>query len=262
LNRVEFVVALVHIAIMRYVQTKEVGDVSQALVKLLTQDIRPRLSPAILPDPNVFRTEVCYKPDVDAVLRQQEISLRNIFTAVCEIGGRGEKEQHMHAEEWKVLLRWSELLSTDCSERDAVMCFAWSRMCVVDETKPRGRLRETHLPFEGFCEAMVRLSVLKALPTDDEIKELDCNDAGEFFAKLQADDEERLQDILTKRCCSWGSTPTQPVARCVDHLCCMLIRRVEEDSGAASTNMQVTLQEAKSWVSLRQSRGMKDVSKN
>ena len=262
LSRVEFMVALVNIAIMRYVLTKEMGDVSEALHKLLAEDIGPRLSPAILPDPNVFRTEVCYQPDVDAVLKQQETSLRSIFTAVCVIGGRGEKERHMHTDEWKLMLRWSEMLSADCSERDATMCFAWSRMCVVDETTERGRFRESHLPFEGFCEAMVRLSTLKALPTDQEIEELECDDAGEFFAKLQAEDEERYDDMLSQRGREWGSTPIQPVARCVDHLCCMLIRRVEGDSGAASRNAQVTLQEAKSWVSLRQSRGMKDVSKN
>ena len=53
-----------------------------------------------------------------------------------------------------------------------------------------GRIKETHLPFEGFMEALVRLSGLKALPTDAEIQAAECTTAAEYIAKLRADDEE------------------------------------------------------------------------
>ena len=45
-------------------------------------------------------------------------------------------------------------------------------------------LQENNLPFEGFLEALCRLSMLKALPTDAELEETGCSDAGVFMQRL------------------------------------------------------------------------------
>ena len=66
------------------------------------------------------------------VLRLNEATLRNIFTAVCTTGGLGEKAKHMSLEEWKACIRGLDLLAADFTERDATMCFACSRMIVRD----------------------------------------------------------------------------------------------------------------------------------
>ena len=248
LHRVEFLVGLVHIAILRYVATGEIVKVVDALRTLLVDDIRPMLNPKVLapypfafsrafsytashtcflshafshafshthflthtfshafshtpshthfltrlllctfsrafshafsytpshapsrtpsqvlkPTPNTFRKAACYRPEVDKTLRIFESSLRSIFTAMCLSGGLGEKGKHLSLEEWKMMLRACDIITADCSERDAAMCFAWSRMCVVDELKSdHARMRDSHLPFEGFLEALVRLSLLK-----------------------------------------------------------------------------------------------------
>ena len=42
------------------------------------------------------------------------------------------------------------LIGRDFTERDAVLCFAWSRMLVVDGWTEAGRLKESGLPFEGL----------------------------------------------------------------------------------------------------------------
>ena len=100
------------------------------------------------------------------MLRLFEPSLRSVFGALCSRGGLGEKAKHLsrshsahtplavHAvstarvhhthpaaascvivqakhlslEEWKAFLRGAELMAADFTERDATMCFAWSRM--------------------------------------------------------------------------------------------------------------------------------------
>ena len=56
--------AIVRIAIMRYVVTCAVPDVSQALERLLTQDIFPRLDDIALQDSNDFRRRCCYIEEV------------------------------------------------------------------------------------------------------------------------------------------------------------------------------------------------------
>ena len=257
LSRVEFIVALVHISILRYVETKKIPDVSEALHRLIVDDIKPLLSPKVTANPNIFRQKACYRQDVDAVLKKHESSLRNIFSAVCTTGGRGEKERHMSLDEWKGLLRGIELIDVDVSERDAAMCFAWSRMCVADETTIPGRMRDSHLPFEGFLEALVRTSAMKALPTDEEIQQAECADAAAFFTKLRAEEEDRYQVIINTRGNKWGEPPTQPIARCVAHLLSIIVRRVEKDSGSpgGNANMDITWAEAQQWCK-KQSFGM------
>lgn len=51
-------------------------------------------------------------------------------------------------------------------------------MAVIDSRTKKGSDKENNLPFEGFMEALCRLSVLKALPTDAELAETGCSDAG------------------------------------------------------------------------------------
>ena len=58
---------------------------------------------------------------------------------------------------------------------DALLCFAWSRMLVIDGWTDRGHAKESCLPFEGFLEALCRVSALMALPTDAEVNESACS---------------------------------------------------------------------------------------
>ena len=127
-GRVEFLVALVHIAVLRYVETKKVPDVSEALHRLLAVDIGKRLNAPLFSCPNGYRTKYLYNAQVDRVLRKVEPSLQNLFHALCKTGGSGEKAKHLNLDEWRLLIRGLGLLDVDVTERDATMCFSWSRM--------------------------------------------------------------------------------------------------------------------------------------
>ena len=99
--------------------------------------------------------------------------------------------------------------------------------CVLDETDARGKLKETHLPFEGFLEALVRLSGLKALPTDAQVEEAGCASAAEYINQLRTEDEEAYQAIVAGASgAAWGEEPPgQPFVRCVAHVCSMICFR-------------------------------------
>ena len=46
-------------------------------------------------------------------------------------------------------VRALDMIGADLTERDATLCFVWSRMLVVDGWTEAGHLRESDLPFEG-----------------------------------------------------------------------------------------------------------------
>ena len=105
-------------------------------------------------------------------------------------------------------------------------------------------LQETHLPFEGFLEALCRLGGMAALPTDDEISAAGCSDAGDYLNYLRAQDENQYKQLKAERAAEWGSSPKQPLSRCVDHLCAVMIRKAEAGGGAQSSkDLQLSTKE-------------------
>ena len=95
--------------------------------------------------------------------------------------------------------------------------------------------------FEDWLEALCRLSVLKALPTDAEIEAAGCDNCGTYLLRLEADEPDMYGLMLRERSASWGDLPgenDQPVARCVEHVIHMILVRVQ---GGASRD------ESKGW---------------
>ena len=79
----------------------------------------------------------------------------------------------------------------DCTllgDRHAALAFHYSIMAVIDADTDEGRVKATTLPFEGFLEALCRMSLLKSLPTDEMIAQAEEPDAGAYlFALRDAD---------------------------------------------------------------------------
>jgi hypothetical protein len=57
-------------------------------------------------------------------------------------------------------------------------CAFMLRRAVTNPDTARGKIKEENLSFEGFLEAICRLSLVKALPTATEIEASGCADAG------------------------------------------------------------------------------------
>ena len=68
--------------------------------------------------------------------------------------------------------------------REASLAFMWSRLEVIDERTRQSRYRRYSLSLEDFFEALIRLAMMKALPTDMELVEAGCEDVSSFFAQL------------------------------------------------------------------------------
>ena len=93
----------------------------------------------------------------------------------------------MDLKEWMASLHAMEIfVGADLTDREAVMCFVWSRMAVADATSLRGVIKDSSLKFEDWLEAIARLACLKALPTCQEIRDAgSCTTTGEYMDMLQ-----------------------------------------------------------------------------
>ena len=106
-------------------------------------------------------------------------------------------------------------------------------MQAVDECSEEGWSRITTLSFEDFLEAFVRTATMKALPTDAEIDQAGLSDAGQFLLNMQLKRPEAYQDFLRERAIDpLHPGAAQPVARCVEHLCMLMVRVVERATQA------------------------------
>ena len=269
LNRVEFIACLVNVAIMKYVMPGKASDVSEALHVLLAEHLDARLDKQVFSDYNAFRAR-CYAPEVVEVLSRHEASLRNVFSVAA--GGDPSLSpaagKLLSLGEWRTLLKALGFIGKDVTERDARLCFACSRMAVIDARTAKGSSKENNLPFEGFLEALCRLSMLKALPTSAELQETGCSDAGiflqrlragtlpeEFMDALEASSGSTFSDALGSFQCArgaaWGETsPVQPMEMCVQHIVACIVRTIEEDS-RGDDNMVLTPNEIKDWARSR-----------
>jgi hypothetical protein len=235
IDRIEFLYALVKVAITKYIFSGAMRDVSDGLERLLSVDARAALGPALTP-PDDFRRQVCYTEAVTEVLFSRQSSLKAAFSGLAA-STPGCPPTLLSMPCWLGFLRGlGNMIGPDLTLRDAVLCFSWSRMAVIDELTVRGRLKATHLPLEGFYEGFTRMAMLKSLPTTEEIAAAGCSDAGDFILTMQEADPDRY--LAFTKCetnrAEWGSQEIaggEPAEVRLSHLLALVIGTMEAQIG-------------------------------
>ena len=130
--------------------------------------------------------------------------------------------------EWMRMVRTFNLIDKEFTVRDASLAFVWSRMRVIDDTAKRSRAKLENLSVEDFYEALIHVSMMKALPTDEEIADADAEDAGDFLIRMRAENPAGIDVWIAANAARWDSPPRQPTHRCLAHLLSLLMRTVLE----------------------------------
>jgi len=251
LSRTEFLIALIHLAINKYVLTKAETDVSDALDRLIGIDITSQLTDAHA-HPDSFRRAYLYSQPVAQVFQFHEASLRQIFSAIARCGGvKNSSAETMDLKEWMASLHAMEIVGADLTDREAVLCFVWSRMAVADATSLRGVIKDSSLKFEDWLEAIARLACLKALPTCQEIRDAGCTTTGQYMDMLHEQDETAYCELLKgkERKTEWGGVPThQPFFHTLSHMIELMICRIEKKLGVTGGDMQISETEMARWM--------------
>lgn len=236
LNRREFLTCLVHIAVMKFVAPGRMDDVSLAVEAVCAQ-LKEKAPLACRMDADAFRHAACYVEETDAVLRKYEAPLRSLFETYA--AGDADKQDHndvlrsmsdMGFDEYTRLIDDFRLVDDEFTQREATLCFVWSRLRVVDETLLRSRARLTQLGFEDFLEALVRLATMKATPLDSEVVKAGCEDGGEWLVAIRDADPLDYARFLAARATSFDdylsiADARQPPWRSLEHIVTFLIRR-------------------------------------
>lgn len=246
MSRVEFMAALIHMAINRYVRTKEMADVAEAVDQLLEMEIAARLHPRTMASPNDFRRQHLYTEEVSYVLEWHEASLHNIFDVLAK-NSFGTSSTLVSLGCFRAGMDALGLMNGDLTERDITLCFSWSRMVVTEPRGVGGPRRDSCLPYEGFLEALCRIAALKALPTDDEIAAAGCSDAGSYLVRLQHENSAAYKSLMERKTL-WGGKPShQPFFRCVAHVIAIMIRSVKPVDFDENTADSVSAADATRW---------------
>ena len=194
---------------------------------LFANVIKPRLPDGLFAAPDEFRANFLYTQEVTEAIERHESSLRLLFDGIAGQSRFASLGLLIGLDQWRALMRLLGLINLDISERDCTLCFMFSRMTVVDIWSQKGGIKDRNLPFEGFCEAIVRMSVLKAWPNDEEIRASGFPDCGLYMLNLQKD-EQQYHNLLSSRNVDWGAKTFMPVARCVEHMLILIVHTVEK----------------------------------
>ena len=108
--------------------------------------------------PNDFRYNCLYRLRVSKVLTANNKFLQAVFAFYSTHGGR---KNELRIDRWFDLIRDTNIIDQDSSERDILLCFCYSRMRVRDEMHDRHRV--TVLTYCDFLESLVRIAMVKAL---------------------------------------------------------------------------------------------------
>lgn len=142
---------IVRVSFGKYIASKQFNDSSDSVQKLLRDNVLPSLPLEAKQDPNLFRKERFYTPDVETVL-QNDFEL---LLAVFKFYKAKDKTKYFSIEHWMTFLESMSLIGTasgtflsppfektslvGVDRRDAKLIFGFSQMTVIDELKRRHR---------------------------------------------------------------------------------------------------------------------------
>ena len=251
-TRWQFMQLLVRCAIAYYAESGSAYSPSRAVNEFVTHHVLTTLPAIALPHANSFRKRFCYTEKVSLVLAAHLPSLRTLHAAYATSAhGVNLQSRHMGTlalmsmSGWLKFVEhvgWVEMGLTTVEGARTIFTLSRIRTCTSE-----GRL--WHLSFCDFLEAIVRLSISCALPTNVEIDKAGAADAGEFMLAMQANEPRSYASFLeTHR--SRHRDPSgadiekhqlQPVWCCIEHLIRLLVRTVKHGAGPPVVRQARTL---------------------
>jgi hypothetical protein len=183
LDRREYLQSLVRLAVMKFVKPGIVPDVSEALRRLVTENLIGHASSESLSDANAFREDSCYYEEIDNIIQGEGTRLHALYNRYAKLMGENlsgySSNATMELPEWLKLLENRGMFADErkgVTFKQAVLIFIRSRMRCRDDglssvtkTLTKQALKMRTMFFCDFCEGLVRLTAtIDVLPMAPE----------------------------------------------------------------------------------------------
>ena len=209
-----------------------------ALERLICEHVLAHMPAAARCERDVFRAKL-YTPAVEEIFRRNQPTLKALFAHYAGAAGGGGGGQ-LSLADWLALLHEGELLDAHgFGRQEAALCFLWSQTFVADEVKRRDK--SLHLSFEGFMEAVARVTCFKAIPTtkqllDRQALDKKCRTVADFLSPAQG--EGKLAEFTEQNAPDWRKEEKEGrhLEEVLEKLVGLLISRFKIKDGVLPTN--------------------------
>ena len=222
LMRFELVEMLIRIGLKKYLEPGTCATIDKAVEKILVEHILPNDASgscsAAIHDIDDFRRNCLYNPDVDVLLRENDKTLRAIFSKFQDEDSKRLKNERMTYTFFMRFLKQVKFINEDFTLREARVTYVWSRMKVIDEVASHGTWG--YLNYIDWLEALARMAQLKCVPSPTDLEEMQAKkiikskDGNTHYGLLRAWHKESVGNkqgkLLDRASGEWGAPPERP----------------------------------------------------
>lgn len=133
-NRTQFLHIIIRIIAGVYYIGGDFRSTSEA-VDSFFQHIFGSIPPLAMMDPNNFRCERLYSTAINELIVSQMPRITTLYIKCCTMIGQTTGQQRASSAEFNTLLADADMFDDDFTERDARLCFAWSRSFTIEPLK-------------------------------------------------------------------------------------------------------------------------------
>lgn len=241
LNRHEWLQVVVRIAVHTLLRPRShsepIGNVADT-VEVFCEHLEARLPPVALLSSDEFRRHYCYTEAVDRVLRKHEPFLRMLYATYAVLGNDGLNDQstltstsHMSIGAWLEMNSNFGLVELGLvSVTQLMQAFNACRIRASTEYSATQEMRLRLLFFEDFCEALVRVAYVIALPTPDDVSRTLADDAGDFMIALLQGADDKFRQFVARRGGCWLGHPHQRIQGSLACLLALMMRLIDANT--------------------------------
>jgi hypothetical protein len=241
LNRHEWLQVVVRIAVHPLLRPRShsepIGNVADT-VEVFCEHLEARLPPEALLSSDEFRRHYCYTEAVDRVLRKHEPFLRMLYATYAVLGNDGLNDQstltstsHMSIGAWLEMNSNIGLIELGLvSVTQLMQAFNACRIRASTEYSATQEMRLRLLFFEDFCEALVRVAYVIALPTPDDVSRTLADDAGDFMIALLQGADDKFRQFVARRGGCWLGHPHQRIQGSLACLLALMMRLIDANT--------------------------------
>lgn len=222
LHRFEFLEALIRIAINAFIKTGEMTHVADAVERLLKDKVLAHMDPGsqACHDRDLWRRQRLYTEECDLVLREFQAELHRVFNwYVGTKVASSQRATRLTIKNFLNMLEQLGLLNDDFTQREATLCFTWSRMLVGDELLSRDKY--ITITFTDFLEVMGRCADMVSLPTTGDMARVGAGNCYEYYELCKSNGIQPVR----RPSGTWSVPPTRPLADKLRLYCSLAIHR-------------------------------------